>query len=358
MAVRARGEGFQADFMVAGIRYREQFDTNLEAAQWEADTKAALLSGRPLPPSPNAKGAPMTIAQLQKHTFKKRWAGKKNERMAEINSLSAVSFYGPNTQVVAVAKPTKVAAYQDFLKADRGNAPSTINRKLSALKQMFKDAALMEVIASIPTFEREKGDGKTRTRYFKEAEAANMEAVFRHWGLEIDADYYVFLLETGCRLGEASRIRPKDIDFLAPLGLLIGAVGSIEGSEGSKNGETRRVGITARCREVLMRRLVGIPEDAPIFGKEVINENTFRSHYYKVRDHLNLGDDVVIHTTRHTTASWMVQRGVPLIQVKDWMGHKSLKVTLGYAHLAPQAMMDAMKLFEQRPEEPRPALAN
>lgn len=53
------------------------------------------------------------------------------------------------------------------------------------------------------------------------------------------------------------------------------------------------------------------------------------------------------HDLRHTFASHLAQAGVPLIQIKDWLGHTSINMTMRYAHLAPKgnahlvAMLDA-----------------
>jgi len=47
-------------------------------------------------------------------------------------------------------------------------------------------------------------------------------------------------------------------------------------------------------------------------------------------------EDFTIHDLRHTTASWMVQRGVPLVAVKEVMRHRSIQTTMRYAHLAPE----------------------
>ena len=50
---------------------------------------------------------------------------------------------------------------------------------------------------------------------------------------------------------------------------------------------------------------------------------------------------VVFHSLRHTFASWLVQRGVPLYTVAELMGHTTLEMTKRYSHLAPDTMRAA-----------------
>ncbi|MBP9804968.1 MAG: site-specific integrase [Candidatus Accumulibacter sp.] len=43
--------------------------------------------------------------------------------------------------------------------------------------------------------------------------------------------------------------------------------------------------------------------------------------------------DVCFHTLRHTHASWLAKKGVPLLVIADSMGHKTLAMTKRYSHL-------------------------
>jgi len=51
--------------------------------------------------------------------------------------------------------------------------------------------------------------------------------------------------------------------------------------------------------------------------------------------------DVRLHDLRHSFASFLVNSGRSLYEVQRLLGHYDPKVTMRYAHLSPEALIDA-----------------
>ncbi|WP_420906694.1 tyrosine-type recombinase/integrase [Candidatus Magnetaquiglobus chichijimensis] len=49
-----------------------------------------------------------------------------------------------------------------------------------------------------------------------------------------------------------------------------------------------------------------------------------------------------MHNLHHTSAAWLVTGGVPLVEVRDILGHKTIQMTKRYAHLAPENLRISM----------------
>ncbi|MCX7175515.1 MAG: tyrosine-type recombinase/integrase [Proteobacteria bacterium] len=54
-----------------------------------------------------------------------------------------------------------------------------------------------------------------------------------------------------------------------------------------------------------------------------------------------------VHDLRHTCASWIVQQGVPLMEVRDARGHSTVEMTERYAHLAPEKRNFAVGVLDR-----------
>jgi integrase len=83
---------------------------------------------------------------------------------------------------------------------------------------------------------------------------------------------------------------------------------------------------------------------SPKTGKKMDNCNTAWDNLLKQADIENFR----WHDMRHDFASQLVMAGVDLNTVRELMGHAALKMTLRYAHVAPENKLQAVKVLDRK----------
>jgi len=179
-----------------------------------------------------------------------------------------------------------------------------------------------------------------RDRFLSKSEAANLLAALKD--LSIDSHDVVLLsMFSGLRVGECLKLTWADVNL---------DEGTIFVKD-TKITRNRHAYVTAEIRDMLIRRLAGAGVKSALvfdYGGRVNRYHLVHNDFSQtVKDlELNKGitdsrQKVVIHTLRHTFASWLVQKGTPLYTVSKLLGHSSLRMTERYAHLAPDTQRAA-----------------
>tara|TARA_R110002110_G_scaffold383869_2_gene595341 strand:+ start:207 stop:1214 length:1008 start_codon:yes stop_codon:yes gene_type:complete len=329
MPVTLRGNSFEAAVHFKKKRVRRSFDSKQDAENWVIHTKSALASGQPIESMTSA--GTKTWGELLESTYQRYWKDAKSAETLYRNGESVVNFFGSSDPLVEPI-PEQVDTFILSLE-NLGNSNGTINRKLAALSKMLRFAVERSWINDMPKLER-KREPQGRIRWLTYDEEETLVAKFRELERNDMADLIIVLIDTGMRVGEALRLQWRDIDN----GLISVWV--------NKSDNPRSIPMTARVKELLESR------KSEGFEKPFspVKQTTFNHVWQYVRSLLGLANDTqfVPHALRHTCASRLVQAGVPLLTVKEFLGHKAIQMTMRYAHLAPQNLVDAVSKLETR----------
>ena len=227
---------------------------------------------------------------------------------------------------------------------DRGFAPATINRYLSSISKMLRFANQRQSIYHLnrmPHIEWQKEDNG-RERYLEPMEEKEIIRLLTEWNMVNYLEFYLFLIDTGMRLGEALSIK-KLMVHNNNGNYVVNLPASV-----TKNSEPRGIPLTERAKSIVLKLLIKAERNDLVFShlKYWTCENTWR----RLRKAMNLEDDkeFVIHCLRHTCATRLAQSGkVELHMIGQMLGHKSWKMIKRYSHLIPNNLMGAVNVLNR-----------
>jgi integrase len=270
---------------------------------------------------------------------------------------------------LAAVSREDIRAFLDFLRQD-GASESTALHYMAVLRRAYNMARVTEVEGVAIFSGQSPLEGVTlpkpknaRERFLSYEEA---DALIQAAHASEQADLHaaiVLALNTGMRLGEILRLEWVDVD-------LVHGVITVREEQSRKPGG--KVFINAEVETVLRERLDAAShiENAtangarkvsclvltpPKGGKErsslthrfaeLVVRLGFNSHVKDARH------KVVFHSLRHTFASWLAIAGTDIYRIKTLMRHKSITMTMRYAHLIPDATRAAVHNLRPSPNK-------
>ncbi|MBV2091695.1 MAG: site-specific integrase [Candidatus Thiodiazotropha sp. (ex Ctena orbiculata)] len=257
---------------------------------------------------------------------------------------------------------------------EQGRTVGTVNRDIATLKSCLSRAVDWHVIDEHPLrrLKLSREDRQGVVRYLspdeekrlllalnnrdkeiksKRTSGNNWRRSRRHPPLpEITSTYsdhltpmVILSLNTGMRRGEVFHMQWRDINFANKTLVVHG--------ETAKSGKTRHINLNGTALNALNNwRKQSPPSNKLVFpGKEGKPLDNIRKSWEGLLMRANI-HKFRWHDMRHHFASKLVMAGVDLNTVRELLGHSDLKMTLRYAHLAPEHKAAAVEKLEAHRE--------
>lgn len=231
----------------------------------------------------------------------------------------------------------------------RGLAEATIARRITCVMRALRVAKVKGWIDTLPDKPAVglEDNGVERWVTLAEEKLLLIAARNHNWPIarRIMPRLIAILVDVGCRESELAKARPQDVTD-------DGIVFPVR-----KRKNPIKVPLTARARMELnelfrdewwqrvMTRVHDHDKDAA--AKAQKNLKDWITHRFaEIRESAKV-EGVTIHVLRHTCASRLIQAGYDVVKVQKWLGHKDIKMTLRYAHLAPTALDGGRAILER-----------
>ncbi|MGH2781488.1 MAG: tyrosine-type recombinase/integrase [Thermoleophilaceae bacterium] len=234
---------------------------------------------------------------------------------------------------------TLISAFLDYLEVDRHNSARTRNLRLTAIRSLFRYAALRHpehaaVIARVLSIPPKRFEKRTITFLTAEEAKALIESPDpTRWEGRRDRAMLTLAIQAGLRVSELIGLTCADIV------LGTGAHVRCEG----KGRKQRSVPLTAPAHAVLstwLKERAGRPQD-PLFptrtGRRLSRdaiERRLATHAATAAKHCPSLDGKKLHphVLRHSCAMSLLQAGVDTTVIALWLGHADVRSTQPYLH--------------------------
>lgn len=249
-----------------------------------------------------------------------------------------------------------IEKYLEYLEKEKNNSISTVNQRLAAIKSFFnyltiEDIEYISLCNEIHSIKIKKTKQETIKYLSKEGikEILSLPKTSIENGVR-DLAILTLLYDSGARVQELVNIKIKDIDFNKKTVYLFG-----------KGRKARIVPLISQTIKILEKyiKIYNIPinSDNLLFYNSQKEALTRMGITYIIKKYVSIAKNknplefqinVTPHTFRHSKAMHLLESGVNLIYIRDFLGHESVTTTEIYARANPE---NKRKAIEKHSEE-------
>ncbi|MCC6738933.1 MAG: site-specific integrase [Planctomycetia bacterium] len=279
--------------------------------------------------------APATVRQF----VEREYLDHVRTNLAPGTSARYVGLWGTHVRPAfgsMTLREVKAADVQKY--ADRrlraGARPASVYQEVCSLSGVFREALKADLVERKPVkLVKKPRIENTVVRFLSPEEEANLLAHAAPWLRPA----IVISIHSGLRAGELRRLAWADVSF--ERGTLT--------IRHTKSKRDRVVPMNATLRETL----TAIPRrlhqpcvlTGPISGKAM---NWFNGEAWRTALKRAGVERFRWHDLRHTFASRLAQAGVPILAIKQLLGHTTLAMAMRYAHLQEKNLREAVGVLD------------
>ena len=276
---------------------------------------------------------------------------KEDMEMRGFSDHTKASYYRKAKEITEYfGKPMKQVKVQElrdyllkYLREERGLTEKSVNYYNNVIRFIY------DVVIDEPINKRQLPLYKGKRRLPKILSEEELNVFFNVCENYMYKTIFMMIYGSGLRISEATNIRIEDIDS-KKMRLFV------------RNGKGERERYTVlpkasleMLRECYRRYKPNHPEGYMFLNREgnPLKVERLREFFRRYRRKAGISEEFIVHSLRHSFATRLVEEGVPLVQVKELLGHSCIRSTMTYVHVASnmQQVDSPLDIFLRKGEE-------
>jgi site-specific recombinase XerD len=304
---------------------REKIGNKAAAIKLYQKRKTEVLQQVKLPENFRAK--PVELKELIREAMQHSETNNRGHKQDRLRLLTIGREFG--NRIAESITPQEINRWL----SGQGWSEGTINRHRSTFSLVFRLGIEARKLKENPVRQvKRRKEDNGRTRFLSDDEETKLRAVIasrysQHMS-ELD-----IALNTGLRRGEQYALTWRDVNF----------PGRMLTVSQTKNGETRHVRLNSAALSAFAELYRTSPGSGYVFTNRLGERLLKGRHWFEPAISEARINDFTWHCLRHTFASRLIMNGVDLRTVQQLMGHKTIQMTVRYAHLAPEHQLAAVE---------------
>ena len=257
---------------------------------------------------------------------------KEDMEMRGFSDHTKASYYRKAKEITEYfGKPMKQVKVQElrdyllkYLREERGLTEKSVNYYNNVIRFIY------DVVIDEPINKRQLPLYKGKRRLPKILSEEELNVFFNACENYMYKTIFMMIYGSGLRISEATNIRIEDIDS-KKMRLFV------------RNGKGERERYTVlpkasleMLRECYRRYRPNHPEGYMFLNREgnPLKVERLRVFFRRYRRKAGISEEFIVHSLRHSFATSLVEEGIPLVQVKELLGHSCIRSTMTYVHVA------------------------